>query len=75
MLPEAVRELMLVVEAFNRLGIPYLVGGSMASALHGIARSTVDADILADIHPEQAQPMVKAAGIADLLQRASKETE
>jgi hypothetical protein len=62
MLPEAVRVLMLVVEAFNRLGIPYLVGGSMASALYGVTRSTIDADMVADINREKAQAMVKTLG-------------
>lgn len=48
MLPESISVLMLVVvDDFNRLQIPYLVGGSMASALK----------------------------VADLLQRAMKESE
>ena len=62
MLPEAVNVLMLVVEAFDRLRIPYLVGGSMASALHGVTRSTIDADIVAEIKPEHAQALVKELG-------------
>lgn len=62
MLPESINVLMLVIEAFERLQIPYLVGGSMASALYGVARSTLDADIVADIHPEQAGALIKALG-------------
>jgi hypothetical protein len=62
MLPEAVGVLMLVVEAFDRLHIPYLVGGSMASALHGVARSTIDADIVAELNPEQAKSLVEVLG-------------
>lgn len=62
MLPEAVNVLMLVVEAFDRLHIPYLIGGSMASALHGVTRSTIDADLIAEIKPEQAHAVVQMLG-------------
>ena len=59
MLPEAVGVMMLVVEAFDRLHIPYLIGGSMASALHGVTRSTIDADMVAEIELEQARPLIE----------------
>ena len=36
--------MMFVVSVFERLHIPYLIGGSIASALHGVARSTLDSD-------------------------------
>jgi len=49
-LPESISVIMLVVEIFKRLQIPYLIGGSMASALYGVARSTLDADMVAEIH-------------------------
>ena len=62
MLPEAVSVMMLVVEIFERLQIPYLIGGSMASALYGVARSTLDADMVAEIHLEQVSALVKALG-------------
>jgi hypothetical protein len=62
MLPESISVLMMVVEVFEHLHIPYLVGGSMASALHGVARSTLDADMVADIHLEQVGALVKALG-------------
>lgn len=59
-LPEAVRVLMLVTRVCEDLRIPYLVGGSMASALYGVARSTLDADIVADIGLEQVHEFVAA---------------
>lgn len=62
MLPESVSVLMLVVNVFERLHIPYLVGGSFASALYGVARSTFDADIVAVLHQEQVGALVKALG-------------
>lgn len=62
MLPEAVSVMMLVIDVFERLQIPYFVGGSMASALHGVARSTLDADMVAEIRLEQAGALVKTLG-------------
>ncbi len=61
-LPESVSVLMLVVEVFERLRIPYLVGGSIASALYGVSRSTLDADVVADIQQEQVEALIAALG-------------
>jgi hypothetical protein len=38
-----------LVEAFQLLGIAYHLVGSLASVSHGVARSTLDADIVADL--------------------------
>lgn len=51
-----------VIEALDELGISYLIGGSLASAIHGTARTTLDADLLADLNEKHVQPLV------DLLQ-------
>lgn len=51
---------MLVVDVFKRLQIPYFVGGSMASAFHGVARATMDVDIVAAIGYEHVDPLVEA---------------
>jgi len=40
----------LVTTVLEHLQIPYVVGGSLASSLHGIPRATQDVDLLADIH-------------------------
>lgn len=58
MLSEPIQVTLKVVSAFNRLQIPYLIGGSFASAVHGIVRATMDADLIADIKPEQVSPLV-----------------
>ena len=50
----------LVADAFDRLDIPYLIGGSLASSLHGIPRTTQDVDLVADIKMFQI-PMLVAA--------------
>ena len=38
-----------VVAVLDRLGIECLVGGSLASSIHGIPRATLDVDIVADV--------------------------
>jgi hypothetical protein len=35
--------------------IPYLVGGSVASSLHGIPRTTMDADLVVDLRTDQVE--------------------
>ncbi|MDM8551630.1 hypothetical protein QUF72_16200 [Desulfobacterales bacterium HSG2] len=45
---------------FDRFGIRYLVGGSLASSLHGIPRATNDADMVADITYEHIPDLVNA---------------
>jgi len=60
MLPEPIAVTFLVIEALDKLGIPYMVGGSLASAVYGVTRSTLDADIVAKIGLEHAQPLTRA---------------
>lgn len=40
----------IVTSVLTKLKIPYLIGGSLASSLHGIPRATQDIDIVADIN-------------------------
>jgi hypothetical protein len=42
-----------VLEVLDRLEIPYLVGGSLASSAYGIPRATMDADLVADVRLDQ----------------------
>jgi len=49
---------LIVAAALDKLGISYLVGGSLASSLHGIPRSTHDADIVVDLKIEQVDALV-----------------
>ncbi len=51
--------IILVIDAFDKLNIPYFIGGSLASAIHGSARSTLDADMVADIDPKQVKALVE----------------
>jgi hypothetical protein len=54
-----------VAGVLERLGVPYLLGGSLASSVHGIPRSTEDADLVAALEDRHVGPLVAAeAGIA-----------
>ena len=55
---EPVEATMLVIHALDQLKVPYVIGGSLASAVHGVVRATMDTDIVADLHEEHAQPLV-----------------
>lgn len=44
-----------LLEVLNRLEIPYLLAGSAASSIHGLSRPTMDADFVADLHPEKVK--------------------
>ncbi len=57
---EATRITLLVTQTLERIGIPYAVGGSLASSLHGVMRSTLDVDILADMKLEHIPALVAA---------------
>jgi hypothetical protein len=45
---QSLHDLREVLRIFTALGIPYALGGSMASSIHGIRRDTLDADITAE---------------------------
>lgn len=40
-----------LIEVLDRLEIHYLVGGSVASSVHGIPRTTLDIDLVVDLDP------------------------
>jgi hypothetical protein len=50
----------LVVDTFEQLGVPYLIGGSLASSLHGIPRATQDVDIVAGLTPGHVRGLVSS---------------
>ena len=49
-----------VIDTLERLGVPYYVGGSLASSAHGVVRATVDADLVADLQPRHVAGLVEA---------------
>jgi len=56
---EPIQVTMQVVNALEKIGIDYVIGGSLASALHGVARATMDSDIVADFREEHIAPFVE----------------
>jgi len=54
---EATRE---VIAIFDALKIPYCVGGSLASSVHGIPRATIDGDIVAELQLRHCRPLTDA---------------
>lgn len=49
-----------VTKILERLNIPYLIGGSLASTLYGMVRTTQDSDIVAEMQLEHLRPFVLA---------------
>ena len=57
---EPVEVTLKVTGVFERLSVSYLIGGSLASTLYGMVRSTQDSDIVAEMRLEHLQPFVSA---------------
>lgn len=51
-----------VARACDQVGVPYYVGGSVASSFHGEARSTNDVDVIADLRAQQVDAWIAALG-------------
>lgn len=56
---EALAVTFAVTRVLDALGIPHLVGGSLASSLHGIPRLTQDSDVVAAIPLDKADRLVE----------------
>ena len=61
-LPDPFAALRRVTAALEQLGVRYLVCGSMASSHHGEPRSTHDIDLVADLRPEDIEPLRACLG-------------
>ncbi len=48
-----------LVDAFEQLGVSYYIGGSVASSAYGLPRTTIDADLVADLRIEHVRPLVQ----------------
>jgi len=56
---ELTTALMPVVEALQQLGVGYYVTGSVASSAHGVARASLDVDIVAELAVAQTGPAAR----------------
>ena len=57
---EPIEVTLLVTDVFEKLGVPYLISGSLASTLYGMVRTTQDSDIVSQMRLEHIQPFVSA---------------
>jgi hypothetical protein len=64
MLTEPIAVTLLVTDALDALNIPYAIGGSLAGAVHGVMRATMDADIVVDLRLEHIAPLLNNLGDA-----------
>jgi len=62
MLAESISVVLLVADALDALGVPYAIGGSLSSAVHGVMRATMDADLVADLRQEHVELLGQALG-------------
>src|SRR5215471_4414605 len=75
---EPLQVLQRVTASLESLGIHYMLVGSFASSLYGLARFTQDADLIVDLHPSQLDAFAQAF-VSDfyvdrgLIQQALKE--
>ena len=60
MITEPIAITLRVIQEFDQLKVAYLIGGSLASALYGEPRATLDADVVADLRIEHAAPLARA---------------
>jgi hypothetical protein len=68
---EAAEATLAVIRVLDALDIPYAIGGSLAGAVYGVARATVDAVIVADLGIEHMQPFVAALSDSFYLSEAA----
>lgn len=57
---EPIEVTLLVTTVLEKLGIPYMIGGSLASTLHGMIRTTQDSDIITEMRPEHIQQFISS---------------
>jgi len=62
LVPDAIDVALLVADALEACRLRYLVGGSLASAVSGEPRSTLDVDLVVELTEKDVEPLVAALG-------------
>jgi hypothetical protein len=57
---DIIKALSKVIECFDKLGTAYYIGGSVASSAYGMARATMDVDLVANVEISQVDDLVKS---------------
>jgi hypothetical protein len=60
---------LVIARLLDELGIAYLVGGSLASAMHGRPRTTLDADFVIDLARDQIERLAAALEVSFYVSR------
>jgi hypothetical protein len=55
---EPIEVTLLVTGVFEKLDVPYMISGSLASTLYGMVRTTQDSDIVAEMRTEHVKTFV-----------------
>ncbi len=55
---DIVRATSPIGQALDELGVPWHIGGSVVSSIHGVPRSTLDVDLVADLGLDHIKPLV-----------------
>ena len=72
--PDLIAALGPVVAALEKLRVPYSLAGSVASSVHGVARATLDVDVVADLQAQHVEPLVAALADAYYVDRSAAAT-
>jgi hypothetical protein len=78
LISDTIRVALIVAEALEACRVRYLVGGSLASAVSGEPRSTLDVDLVVELSDKDVEPLAAILGDrfhvdADALHRAVRE--
>ncbi len=58
--PDPVALALILARILEKLGVRYCIGGSVASSVYGEVRTTLDVDVVADLHSEDVEAFVAA---------------
>jgi hypothetical protein len=73
--PEPIRITLLVTKVLEALELPYFIGGSLASAVYGTIRATMDADLVVGLRVEHIQELTNRLGAAFFLTHLPADVE
>ena len=48
-----------IADTLERLGVAFYLTGSVASSAHGVARASLDADVVVDLQPEHLDQLIE----------------
>jgi len=58
-IPDPIHIVVRLAEIFDKLNIEYMVGGSLASSIYGIPRSSLDVDLIAAVDAGRIDPLTQ----------------